>query len=277
MATRRSDQLRALAHRVAEAFPAEIVEEVVLTGSVSRGVADELSDVEMLVVTRDLLELDECFALARQAGLEELDTWGAREGPARRVFGYRARVPVELVWWSRALAESEVAAVRRLETSSTADALAYGVALRTTGLLAAWQARLSHYPPELAAARIENAALPWGGFAPAGVLTLIRPGSRLALAEWLVDSAMRVVTIVFALNQRWQPTSKRLGARAAPLAIKPSRFAERVDAALTEPDPRRALLLMTELQLDAVQLAPDGPNIDRARRWLAPAAELLRA
>jgi hypothetical protein len=63
----------------------------------------------------------------------------------------------------------------------------------------------------------------------------------------------------------------------APLAVKPERAAERIDDALTEPDPRRALLVMTELQLDAVLLAPHGPNVDRARRWLAPAAELLRA
>jgi hypothetical protein len=33
---------------------------------------------------------------------------------------------------------------------------------------------------------------------------------------------------------------------------------------------------MTELQADTVALAPSGPNIDRARGWLAEAAEVLR-
>jgi hypothetical protein len=33
---------------------------------------------------------------------------------------------------------------------------------------------------------------------------------------------------------------------------------------------------MTELQLDTVRLAPSGPNIDRARTWLAEGLELLR-
>jgi predicted nucleotidyltransferase len=276
MATSSSERLRAIAERLANALPAETVEEVVLTGSVSRGVADEVSDIEMLVVTRELLELDECFELARGAGLKELDTWGAREGPARRVFGYRDNVPVEMIWWSHDHAAAQVGASLAGEASSIADALAYGMPLRTTGLLARWQARLSDYPSELAAARIEDAAMPWGGFAPAGVLTLIRPDDRLVLAEWLVDAAGRVLTIVFALNHVWQPTTKRLAVRVAPLAIKPDRLAERIDDALSERDPRRALLGMTELQLDAVLLAPDGPNIDRARRWLAPAAELLR-
>jgi hypothetical protein len=143
-------------------------------------------------------------------------------------------------------------------------------------LLAAWQERLADYPPELAVARIEDAALAWGGFAPAGVLTILRPGDVLASTEWLVDSATRVLTIVFALNRVWQPTSKRLAERVATLGVKPDRLAERIDEALIETDGRRALLLMAELQLDTVQLAPSGPNVDRARTWLAEAAEILR-
>jgi len=272
-----SDDLRAVAQRVADDLPAGIVEEVVLTGSVSRGVADELSDIEMLVVTREPLELEQCFGVARAAGLDALDTWGPRGGPEQRVSGYRDGVPLELIWWSARHAETRIDALLAGDPSSAGDALVHGVPLRTSGLLAAWQDRLRAYPPELAAARIEDAALRWGGFAPAGVLTIARPGDRLALTEWLVDSATRVVTIVFALNGVWQPTSKRLAARVAPLARKPDRLAERIEEALTEPDPRRALRVMTDLQLDTVLLAPSGPHVDRARTWLTEAAEILRS
>ena len=173
-----------------------------LTGSVSRGVADDVSDIEMLVVTREPLELEACFGLARAAGLEGLDTWGAQVGPARRVSGYREGVPIELIWWPRDYAEARIDALFAGEVSSTADALVHGVPLRTSGLLEAWQERLREYPPELAAAQIEEA--------------------------------------------------------------------------LTEPDLRRALWIMTELQLETVLLAPSGPNVDRARTWLAEAAEVLR-
>jgi hypothetical protein len=66
-------------------------------------------------------------------------------------------------------------------------------------------------------------------------------------------------------------------ARVAPLAIKPDRLpTERIEEAVTEPDPRRALRVMTALQLETVLLAASGPNVDRARGWLAEAAELLR-
>src|SRR5207248_7110004 len=132
----------------------------------------------------------------------------------------------------------------------SAEAIANGVALRTSGLLAAWQERLADYPDELAAERIEEAALRWGGFSPTGLLTIARPDTTLARMEWMVESAQRVLQIVYALNRVHQPTAKRLAARIDELAIKPERLAERIEQALTEPEPRRALLTLTELQLD---------------------------
>jgi hypothetical protein len=83
------------------------------------------------------------------------------------------------------------------------------------------------------------------------------------------------VRIVFALNRVWQPTLKRLEERTDALTYKPERLAERIEEALTEPDPHRALLVMTELQAETVALAPDGPNIDRARNWLSEGREIL--
>jgi predicted nucleotidyltransferase len=272
--TARSDVLRSVAQGVADALP-PAAEEVVVTGSVSRGVADEVSDIEMLIVTRAELELEDCFSLAAACGLTDLGTWGPQGVPTKRVSGYRDGVPVELIWWSRAHAESAIDAVFADDRSTTADAIANGLALRTSGLLARWQERLGRYPDELALARIEDAALTWGGFAPEGLLTLVRPGERLALLERMVDDASRVVRIVFALNRVWQPTLKRLADRAAALPHKPERLAERIEQSLSEPEPHRALLAMTELQAETVALAPDGPNVLRARTWLAGGREIL--
>ena len=41
-------------------------------------------------------------------------------------------------------------------------------------------------------------------------------------------------------------------------------------------EPKRAALAMKELQLETAELAPSGPNIDRARRWLRDVVEVLR-
>ena len=239
MATARTDELLGLAERIAETFP-PLVEEVVITGSVSRGVADDVSDIEMLVVTTEPLELEECFEHARAAGLEGLDTWGPQGTAGKRVFGYREGVPIELVWWSRDFAEASVAAVLAGEPSGSGDALVNGLAIRSAGLLEGWQERLRDYPDELAAARIEDAALTWGGYAPEGWLTLLRPGERLALVERMYDDATRVLAIVYAMNRVWPPTTKRLADRLEELPVKPERLAERIAEALTEPDPVRA-------------------------------------
>ena len=244
--------------------------EVVLTGSVSRDVADYVSDIEMLCVTERPLSLEEAFELARGAGLEERDSWGDPATPTRRVFGYLDGRPVETIWWSRELAEELFA------SGGSAEALANGVALRTSGLLARWQEQLADYPDALVAERVEKAAERWGGFAPEGLLTLVRDDVALARMEWLVESAQRVLAVVFALNRAHPPTAKRLAARVEPLEIKPDRLAQRLEEALGEPDPRRALAVMTELQLDTVRLARSGPNVDRARRWLAEGLALLQ-
>ena len=269
MPTARSEELQALAQRVADALPPEVIE-VVLTGSVSRGVADDVSDLELLAVTEEQLSLEEAFELARRAGLQQRDSWGDPSTPTRRVFGYLDREAVETIWWSRSLAEELYVG------GGSADALANGVSLRTSGLLADWQERLSDYPDELSAERIEQAAERWGGYAPRALLTIARPDCSLARMEWLVDAAQRVLAIVFALNRVHQPTAKRLAGRVDPLAVKPERLAERIDDALSETDPRRALQVMAELQLDTIRLAPSGPNVDRARPWLAEALAVLR-
>ena len=145
------------------------------------------------------------------------------------------------------------------------------------GLLESWHERLTTYPDELAAERIEDAALTWGGFAAAGLLTIARTGERLSLVERMVDDAVRVLRMVYAINRTWQPTTKRVALRAEGLAVKPERLAERIEEALTEPDPLRALIVMTQLQLDTVALAPSGPNVDRARDWLTDGLAILRA
>jgi hypothetical protein len=275
MSTARTRELRELAQKIADAMP-PIVEEVVLTGSVSRGVADDVSDIEMLVVTSEPLELEQCFEHARAIGLERLDTWGLQGTDAKRVFGYLEGVPIELIWWSRDFAETSVDAIVAGEPSGSGDALANGVSLRSSGLLDAWQKRLRAYPDEIAARRIEDAALTWGGYAPEGWLTVLRPGDRLALVELIYDDAMRVLRIVYALNRVWEPTTKRLADRLEALPAKPERLAERIEQALTEPNAARAALVMKELQLETAELAPSGPNIDRARPWLRKVIEILR-
>jgi hypothetical protein len=230
-----------------------------------------VSDIEMLVVTDTQRSLDECLAFASAAGLTGVDTWGDPSTPSCRVSGFLDDVPIETIWWWRDYAEQQVAA----PTQAVGDALVHGVSLKTSGLLATWKERLASVPDDIALARIEEAARRWGGYTPAALLTVARPGETLARLEWMVDASTRVLSIVYALNRVWQPTAKRLRDRTATLQVKPEGLGERIDAALTEHDPRTALRILTQVQLDTVQLAPGGPSVDRARTWLTAALELL--
>src|SRR5712692_677368 len=89
--TARSVVLRSIAQGVADALPLA-VEEVVLTGSVSRGVADEISDIEMLIVTQDELDLGDCYSLAAACGLTDLGSEASR-ACRRSVFRATATAP----------------------------------------------------------------------------------------------------------------------------------------------------------------------------------------
>jgi predicted nucleotidyltransferase len=269
METAKNAELRALAQRLADAF-SPVVVEVVLTGSVSRGVADELSDIEMLVLTEKQLSVEEAFARAEAAGLVETETWGDPATPTRRVHGYLDDQSIETIWWYPELAEE------RFATTPSAEAIANGAPLRGGDWLASAQERLADYPDSLVAERCEEAAERWGGWTPPGILTITRPDTALARMKWLVESAQRVLQIGYAVNRTHRPTAKRLAARVGELAVKPDRLAERIAEALAEPDPRGALLTMTELQLDTLALAPSGPNVDRAIRWLNDVSNALR-
>ncbi len=275
----RTEELRAVAQRVADGLPAE-VREIVLTGSVSRGVADELSDIELLVVGDELPAYEDAVAAAERAGLARVDTWVRRDLPARHLGGVLDGQAIELVWWSRAFADERVRAILACEILDgrllTADALVYGIALRTNGALEDWQARLARYPAPLTPALVREAALMWRGYQPNGLFTIARPGERVALVERLVDDVRRIVRIVFALNRAWEPTLKRLAARAAPLEVKPPLLAERAESALTEREPRAALQTIYELAAETLALVPEEIEITRSRAWVAEALELVR-
>jgi hypothetical protein len=228
-------------------------------------------------VTTRLLEQEECDALAAAAVLEQRDTWGSQEGPVRRVFGYLDGTPIELIWWSRSFAEQAVELLLAGEVTGLADALVHAVPLRTTGLVESWQARLTPMPDAVAHAVIEGAALAWGGFAPEGFLTIARPGETASRVEYMAGDVGRILRVVYAVNRQWPPTTKRLAERADELALKPERLAERIEEALTDADPRRALRTLAEVQLETATLAPDGPNVLRARRWLPRVIDVLRS
>jgi predicted nucleotidyltransferase len=243
--TERKETLRALAERVTEQLPGH-VEDVVLTGSTSRGSADELSDVELLVISERLPE---------ELPLEVVQSWSPGIEGAMWYGGSVEDEKVELVWWTPAYAEERVRAIAAGEIVDharlrTAEAIVNGIPLRGKRH-AGWAARLACYPDGLAARIVDDVADEW--IDPiSSQRSNFRAGDALVLAQAVVGTAEGVLRIVFALNEEWVPGWKRLADRVEPLAIKPERLAERIDAAVRTLD----LQAMRTLAAETLALAP---------------------
>jgi predicted nucleotidyltransferase len=253
----RDARLRAVAERVTADLPGH-VEDVVLTGSTSRGTADELSDVELLVISETLPET---------LRLDDLQTWSPGVEGAHWFGGIFDGEYVELVWWTPAYVEERVAGLaagkfvdhHRLRT---AEAIVNGIPLRGERH-ADWCARLAAYPEGLAAAIVDDVTDTW--IEPLrSQASLLRPGDSLMLAERLVDDAQRLLQVVFAVNEAWEPGWKRLPERLEPLALKPDQLAERLDAAIRSLD----LQGMRTLAAETLALAPETAKTRRARELL---------
>jgi hypothetical protein len=256
MSTPRSQELRAVAERFASSLPPS-AQEVVLTGSTSRGVADELSDVELLVVCETLPSLEECLSAT---GFD--DHW-TPDGTLWWTGGRVDGEDVEAIWWPRERVERRIDDILAAEVYDhqrvrTAEAIAHGIALRGDALVG-WQQRLADYPERLAARIVDDAAESWHE-SPRSERALMR--DPLPLARRLVEDAENVLRIVFALNRAWEPGWKRIAVSLAPLELKPDGTADRIDAALAAQD----LRAMRELVRDTLVLAPATSHVVRARR-----------
>jgi hypothetical protein len=253
----RSESLQALARRVAAQLPGH-VEDVVLTGSTSRGVADELSDVELLVISDSLPD---------ELPLDDLQTWSPDIAGAHWFGGFFEGEYVELVWWTPGYVEERVsglAAGRFVDHGRlrTAEAIVNGIPLRGDRH-ADWCGRLASYPPGLAAAIVDDVADTW--IEPVRSQTsLLRPGDSLVLAERLVSDAQRLLQVVFAVNETWEPGWKRLPDRLEVLAVKPEGLAGRIDGAIRSLD----LRAMRGLAAEVLALAPETEKVRRARELL---------
>jgi Nucleotidyltransferase domain len=253
----RSETLRARAVRVTELLPGHVTD-VVLTGSTSRGVADELSDIELLVISERLPD---------ELPLEDVQSWSPGIEGAMWYGGTFEDENVELVWWPpahveervRAIAAGEIVDYARLRT---AEAIVNGIPLRGERH-GGWTARLARYPDGLAARIVDDVTAGWLD-SIRSQRTNLRPGDTIVLTQRLVEDAEGILHIVFALNEEWVPGWKRLADRVKLLPVKPDRLAERIDAAL------RALDLkgMRTLAAETLELAPETPKTREARRLL---------
>jgi len=270
-ATQASRLRYAIAQELADAAPLSFGQECVLTGSTSRGIADEYSDIEMMFYTNTLPPYAERERWLQIVGARDivLDHEKPDEQEVWATF-YVHDIWIEAGW--RVIAAHE----RDLEnlvagnvTSHMSLMLAwimiYGVPLQSIGALARWQQQLTHYPETLPQKIIDGANEYWTqpqGFAIRWAL--LKRDEPMALTNRLLADIWILLRILFAINHQWEPDWKWLRPEAERLAIKPERLVERINAIFTLQQSEQTVACYLRLIRDVLELVPEPYDVKHA-------------
>jgi hypothetical protein len=273
-----------VAQALARQCPTRLGREILLTGSVSRGIADDDSDIELsfLVDTLPALARRPRWLESKARWLREsgaagimLDSRVTAEGSAWATFSYRG-IWVEASWQSIPARAKLLQAIRDAKILDhnllrIAWITQHALPLRTSGLLSTWQSQLVTYPEALQRKLIEAATEEWR--APHVVHGPshwgIRPGDRLSFATTLISDVHRLLRVLFAINQRWEPDWKWLADNVRLLDRKPDRLVDRIEMLVATQDPIRSRVECNRLILDTLNLVPSTCDVEGARRAVA--------
>jgi len=256
-------------------------QERVLTGSTSRGIADEYSDIEMMFYVDALPSYAEREQWLQTVGARDivLDHEKPGEQEVWATF-YIHDIWVEAGW--RVLAAHEQDLSNLLAGNVTAHMslmlawiTIYAVPLRSAGALARWQQLLTHYPETLPQKIIDSANEYWTqpqGFAIRWAL--LKRGEPMALTNRLLADIWLLLRILFAINHEWEPDWKWLRSESQRLTIKPDRLVERINDIFTKPLCEQIIADYLLLIRDTLMLVPPSYNMTRA---LINVRESLRA
>ncbi|MEX2246709.1 MAG: DUF4037 domain-containing protein [Dehalococcoidia bacterium] len=256
------------ARSLADGCPPELGREIALTGSASRGLADDDSDIEVIFWVDAIPAPDRRAGWLKEAGAtDQGEPHTTADGTIWEWSRYRG-FWLETGWQSidqhqealQAILEDGLTDHRAL---TLADAVVRAVPLRTAGMLARWQHELAEYPDALEGALIHAASRRWA-YALA-YWALVRRNDRVAATERLLADVQSILRIVFALNRVWEPAWKWTPSATRSLAIKPERLSERIDQILALGDLDVSARLCAELAADTLALVPGHIDVSAAR------------
>jgi hypothetical protein len=269
--TEDSQRLFDVARALVARCPIDLGGEVAVAGSVGAGLADTLSDIELLFLVTPVPSVERVRQwLTGVPGTDDVMVW-AEEGDVSAWFRL-GDVEVDPYWGSLDDAVEEVGAI----TSGTVvehrriafgHVLLHSAFIRTSGVLAELALRCAVYPVGLKARLIADALGLWA--VPAARVGAVARGDAVEARSWLQRDAEMILRLVFAINERWEPPRwKWLRTYARDLSITPPRLVERVEDALLMADLGAASSGLAELALDVLMLLPPSLARKRAQRGL---------
>ena len=270
-ATAASELRYHLASQMAQLCPPILGHEIILTGSVSRGIADDHSDIEQVFYVDTLPSMDERDQWLRHIYATSImhDSEPIEDGSIWSTFLFRD-IWVEAGWQLLHTHEQNLRSILSGNVTDhhqlkLADITARAIPLRSNGFLSQWQQALSHYPETLPAKLIRSATELW--MFPhliAARWALVQRNDTFALAERLVDATHDVLRILFALNMQWETDWKWIEHITQNLLIKPERLSERINSMCFFSSPEQSMRTCLQLLYDTLLLVPEQYAVSQA-------------
>lgn len=276
--TTQASQMRyAVALELVEHCPPHFAQEIALTGSAGWGCADVDSDLDLVLWAKEIPPWAERVTWLTSLGATDIRPDAELEATEAPGIVCRFHAFWLDIAWLVLDPSQEQTSVQAILAGEVLDHqallkawnLVHALPLRTHGMLPALQHQLSDYPDQLQQ-RLFNSAITFWTFPHrvAMLWTLAERGELLALDRWLYADLTDGLRILFALNRHWEPDWKQLQRHVQRLRIVPKRLVERVNAALTQPEPRQRIAATMWLVLDILALVPASANVKLAQHTL---------
>ena len=270
-----------IAQALATLCPPVLGQEVAVTGSVSKGLADDTSDIEQIFYVQKLPSLQVRDAWLHQVGVSEIlhDEAPLEDGSIWSTFRFRD-MWVEAGWQTFSQQEELLGHILTGQILDhhrliLAEVTAHALSLRSEGHLSRWQHQLLHYPPALAHRLVADTTELWKF---PHLLTarwvLIDRNEPWRLAELLVRELHQILRVLFAVNHQWEPEWKWIRQTTATLVLKPEHFMERVEAIWTSEDAAHRIAVCFQLICETLAFLSPEYDVMQALRAVRESLDL---
>lgn len=278
-----ASQLRQhIATELAPALTQDGTQEVWLTGSVARGVADQFSDIELRVLVDTLDEPRVYETQLRAAGAKVDPVSAVWNGMVTTKSWYRGLF-IEAAWQTcDGLAQSLEPILGAYTTDhwSLVEAwhVTYALPLTPAPRLAHWQQRLQVYPHALQTALVEQATTTWTQphwypLSPINMWPLAYRDVAMGLSGKLTVEVERCLRLLFAINRVWEPDYKWLFHEQRRLITSIPNLSERVNQIFQTSVPKQQVALCLQLIQDVLECVPQEYDMQRGRNKIGEARE----
>ncbi|WP_338249656.1 DUF4037 domain-containing protein [Dictyobacter halimunensis] len=270
-----------IAQELSELCPPVLGQEIAITGSVSKGLADDPSDIEQVFYVQEIPGVQARDTWLRQIGASAIihDETTIEDGSLWSTFRF-GEIWIEAGWQTfrqqeellRQILAAQVLDHHRLILG---EITSHALSLRGEGHLPRWRQQLTQYPPQLAQRLIANATDLWQfPHLLEARWALAQRHEPWRLAEVLLRELHNILRVLFALNHQWEPEWKWISQSSGALALKPHHLMERSTAIFTENDAKQRIAACIQLIYDTLTLLPVEYDVAQALNTVRESLDL---